>query len=329
MPSRFNDRLVILRFTIVIMGIGLLLHATGCMNVNDSDAPPVRSEAAIPNDANAPAFTFGIIYPISHPFYETVTERAEQAAAEAGGRLIVKAPDEASLEQQIRLLENMIRLKVDGIALSPINSQALAPYIDLAIESGIPVVCFESDAPSSRRLTYIGGDNAHAGAQMAQSLEGLLRESGMVLVESGLSTMSSHKQRLDGFLGYIRDNTDIQVVELKSHEGSDAHALAELEQMINNHPHFDAFVALDFISGSSSILAWKAMGLNRYALTFGMTPSIEEAIRNGQITLAVTQNEAVWGTQIVSTLLQAMQGEPVPDTFSTGESIIDLRKLSL
>lgn len=37
-------------------------------------------------------------------------------------------------------------------------------------------------------------------------------------------------------------------------------ALANLEAMIDDHPHFDAFVALDFMAGAASILVWKAMG---------------------------------------------------------------------
>jgi ribose transport system substrate-binding protein len=94
---------------------------------------------------------------------------------------------------------------------------------------------------------------------MAKSLKELLQDSGMVLVESGLTSIRSHQERLDGFRNYIREQTDIQIVELKSHDGSDESALIELEMMIDNHPHFDAFVALDFISGSSSVLAWKAM----------------------------------------------------------------------
>lgn len=309
------------RYTIAVLGLVVLLGAAGCTNGSSALLPLPADN--ISTESDVPAFTFGIIYPIAHPFYENITERAEHAAAAAGGKLIIKAPDEANVEQQIRMLENMIRLQLDGIAISPIDSKALAPYIDQAIEAGIPVVCFESDVPSSRRLAYIGGDNEHAGAHMGQALAGLLRNGGMVLVESGVSSMSSHQERLDGFLDYIREETNIQILEVKTHEGSDERALAELEQMIDDHPHFDAFVALDFISGSSSILAWKAMGLNRYALTFGMMPAIEEAITNGQITLAVTQNEANWGNQIVDSLHNAMQGKPVLERIDTGESIID------
>ena len=72
-----------------------------------------------------PRRTFGIIYPMADVYYEAVTESAARAAESAGVRLIIKAPDEANLEQQIRMMETMIKQGVDGIAISPIDSEAL------------------------------------------------------------------------------------------------------------------------------------------------------------------------------------------------------------
>jgi ribose transport system substrate-binding protein len=272
-----------------------------------------------------PEFTFGIIYPLVHPYYEIVTAEAERAAEALGGRLIIKAPDEANLEQQIRMIEDMVRKQVDGIAISPIDSEALTPYIDYAVEAGIPVICFETDAPNSLRLTYIGGDNEHAGGLMGQALKNIMGDEGMVLVEYGMPGMHSQKMRLNGFIDYIRDHTNIQVLEVRSHGGNEDQALYEIEQMIDAHPHFDAFISLDYLSGASSIIAWKAMGLNRYSLTFGLMPAIEEAIINGQISLAISQNEEKWGARIVGALRDLTMNKKLPDIIHLGDRIIDAR----
>lgn len=297
----------------------LFILLSACESASETELAPANIEVT----STAPDFTFGIIYSLAHPFYEIVTEGAEQAARTAGGRMLIKAPDEANLERQIRMIEDMIRQQVDGIAISPIDSEGLAPYINKAIEAGIPVICFESDAPLSSRISFIGGDNERAGWMMAEALQAIMGNEGMVLVESGMPTMKSHEERLNGFIDYIRENTNIQVLEVRSHNGSGEQALSEIEQMIDAHPHFDAFISLDYVSGTNAILAWKAMGLKRYALTIGMMPAIEEAIVNGQISLALSQNEAVWGQQIVEVLLRLMQGESVPEVIHTGDRIID------
>lgn len=271
-----------------------------------------ESSAPIGGSPPETGLTFGIIYPMAHSFYEMITQDAKEAAAEAGVKLVVKAPDEANLEQQIRMMETMIKMRVDGIAIDPVDTEALAPVIDKAAEAGIPVVCFESDSPGSKRLAFIGSDNYRSGVRMGETLAGLLEGRGMVIVETGMSRMGSLAQRLDGLLGYLNRQTDIQVLDVKYNEGKEALALSNLEAMIEAHPHFDAFVALDVMSGSASVLVWKASGLSRYALTFGVTPEIEEAMKNGQITAAISQNEAEWGRRIVDRLLDASQGRGIP-----------------
>lgn len=313
------------RRNVAALAVILLLGAAaaGCRE------PALSGENAssVPEAGVMPTRTFGIIYPMADPYYEAVTESAARAAEKAGVRLIVKAPDEANLEQQIRMMETMIKQGVDGIAISPIHSETLVPVIDKAVDAGIPVICFESDAPDSRRLAYIGTDNIRAGERMGHAIDQLLKGRGMILVSTGVAESLHLQQRLEGLLGYIHRETEIDVLEVRYHQGSSEQALADLEGMIDDHPHFDAFIALDFMSGTASILVWKAMGLNRYALTFGLKPEIEEAIQNGQITMAISQEEPLWGERIVEQLMRAGDGEDVPVFLDTGISLVVLNAI--
>lgn len=52
--------------------------------------------------------------------------------------LLVQAPDEANLEQQIRIMEMMIKRGVDGIAIAPADSLALTSVINKAVARGFP-----------------------------------------------------------------------------------------------------------------------------------------------------------------------------------------------
>jgi ribose transport system substrate-binding protein len=295
----------------------IVVLTSACRDGLPSIAQPIPDSVVGEKEA-APIKTFGIIYPMAHPFYEVVTQYAQEAAKLHNIQLIVKAPDEANLEQQIRMMETMIKMKVDGIAIDPVDSDALVPVINKAIKAGIPVICFESDSPSSERLSFIGTDNFQAGALMGEVVGKLLNRKGMVLVETGMLKMSNLKERLEGMLQYINEETEIQVLEVRYNEGSEPLAMSDIESMIDAHPHFDAFIALDLISGSTSVLVWKAKGLSRYALTFGMMPEIKEAIHNGQLTSAVSQNEHLWGEWIIKLLTQASEGKGLPAFSDTG-----------
>jgi len=57
--------------------------------------------------------------------------------------------------QEVEVIENVIARHVDGIAISALDDQGLAPVIEEATKAGIKVVTFDAPAPSSKALTYI------------------------------------------------------------------------------------------------------------------------------------------------------------------------------
>lgn len=304
-----------------------LLFASSCSNSGPEAHHPVNKISEYKVDTPA-GLTLGILYPMAHPFYEMITQMAEDASGPLGIELIVKAPDEVNLEQQIRMMDQMINQGVDGIAVSPVDGDALAPVIDRAIKAGIPVICFETDSPSSNRLSYIGADHYEGGALVGKVLDRLLKGRGMLLVENGFPNMPAQQRRLEGMLNYIDKHTDIQVLDIRYNHGSEDQALADMEVMIDSHPHFDAFVSLDLWSASSSILVWKAKGLNRDVVAFGMQSDIKEAIHNGQITSVVSQNEQQWAIEIIVSLMSAVQNKPFPDRIDTGTRVLTLETVN-
>ncbi len=309
------------KWTLTVVSFIVLLAASGCISGSSEEHRPSLYSSGPQPRSEAP-LTFGILYPMAHPFYEMITQMTEEAAAPLDIELIVKAPDEFNIEQQIRMMEQMIKQEVDGIAVSPVDGDALAPVIDRAVLAGIPVICFETDSPDSSRSTYIGSNHDEAGILVGEVLDGLLKGRGMVLVESGFPKLTAQQQRLDGMLQYINTKTDIQVLDVRFNNGSEDQALTDMEIMIDGHPHFDAFVSLDLWSPASSILVWKAKGLNRDVVAFGMQSDIKEAIHNGQITSVISQNEQRWATEIITSLVSAAQKKPLPDHIDTGTAVL-------
>ncbi len=287
-----------------------------------SPAKPMKEKAPSSDTASTP-LVFGIIYPTVNPTYETITENLKTASVDHAVKLIVQAPDEANLEQQIRIMEMMIKQEVDGIAIDPVDSTALVGVIDKAVAKGIPVVCFESDAPNSKRVAYIGADNVQTGVTIGRSVSKLLDGKGMVIVQSGMPHMLGLSQRLEGLKQYLNTYTAIDMLEISNNDGTEEDAIRQLEQMIEAHPHFSALINLDPVSSSSSILVWKAKGLKQYNIALGLTPAVQESLTNGQITRIISQNEQHWGESIINTLLAITDGQTVPQFVNTGIMEID------
>lgn len=305
----------------VLLAAGILLG--GCFHSGGaSDLPSQTSEEPRTNQTTGRQLTFGIIYPMVNATYEMVTEKAEAAAKDNNIQLLVQAPDEANLEQQIRFMELMIKRGVDGIAIAPVDPKALVSVINKAVSHGIPVVCFESDSPDSNRDAYIGADNRKTGIVIGQTVDRLLGGQGMILVESGRPHMLGYGERLNGLQDYLAKHTEIDVLEIRHNDGNEDFAALQLEQMITDHPHFSALVNLDFVSSSSSVLVWKAKGLTRYNIALGFTPSLTQALDNGQITRIISQNEQNWGADIINTLLLRSSRIGSPEWIDTNITII-------
>lgn len=80
----------------------------------------------------------------------------------------VSNPDPDGLIQADMIMEVLENQSIDGLAISVRNAQVLGPVIEAATAKGVPVITFDSDAPDSGRLAYVGTDNYFLGTTMAK-----------------------------------------------------------------------------------------------------------------------------------------------------------------
>lgn len=95
--------------------------------------------------------------------------------------------------QQGKLIDQAVQDGVDGIILSPINSDLIRKAIDRAADQGIPVVTADSDIENSRRMCYVGLDGARAsriaGRLMGQFLGGT---GDLAIISSAIATENNN-----------------------------------------------------------------------------------------------------------------------------------------
>ncbi len=117
------------RKTILTAVSGLALLAAGVSTLH-----------AAPKGKDAPVTVF--VSPLTFAFSHFVflTDQLEDEAKKIGGVTIVKADGQLSAPKQIADLEAAIVQGVDGIILSPVEADALAPVVKEAIAAGITVV---------------------------------------------------------------------------------------------------------------------------------------------------------------------------------------------
>jgi ribose transport system substrate-binding protein len=127
------------------------------------------------------------------------------------------APDKADNNAQKQAFENQLAANVNGIAVSPIQADAFAPVIDKAVESGVPVITFDSDAAKSKRLCYIGTNNFEAGKKAGEAAAALFPSGGNIVAFVGNMSAQNARDRFDGFLEGVKGK-NIKVLLDKPYE---------------------------------------------------------------------------------------------------------------
>ena len=118
-----------------------------------------------------PTYTFALVSKVlSNPWFNLAEAGCKERAIERGVECIYTGPTELDANEQADVVRGLIAMGVDGIAMSVIEEDVAAEVIAESIAAGIPFVTFDSDAPNSERLAYIGTDNFAFGQELGKLL---------------------------------------------------------------------------------------------------------------------------------------------------------------
>lgn len=84
------------------------------------------------------------------------------------------------MPDHIALMEELVDKRVDGIAMAPVDPDDLKEVIDKAVDSGVPVVTFNTDVPKNRRICFVGQDSLTAGRVAGELMNEILGGEGIV-----------------------------------------------------------------------------------------------------------------------------------------------------
>ncbi len=126
--------------------------------------------------------------------------------------ITVGTASQTEIEQQIELVDNLIKDGADAIVLVPIDSKALVPVTVKALKSGVKVINIdikldeellrESDA----ELTFVGPDNKTASKKAGDVLAAKIGKGAKVILIEGLPAAENAQQRKAGFMESISES---------------------------------------------------------------------------------------------------------------------------
>jgi simple sugar transport system substrate-binding protein len=225
-------------------------------------------------------------------FWAVAKRGAEQAGKDLG--VNVQYSESANDPQkQAQLIDAAVTDKVDGIAVSAPNPDALRDPLKKAVDAGIPVITLNSGQTDSAELgaiTHVGQDETIAGEAAGRRLaEGGSQKLLCVIHEQGNIGLN---QRCDGakqgFGGEV-ENLQVKGVEDIST------TLTEIQSKLESDDSVDAILTLNPDIAVAARDAVAGSGSEAKLATFDLSGDVVSAIEAGEIEFAVDQQQYLQG----------------------------------
>jgi simple sugar transport system substrate-binding protein len=256
------------------------------------------------------------------PFWATIKEGADRAAADASVEVAYQAPETFDLDQMAGLLTAAVEEAPDGLIVSIPNADAVAGPIRSAVEAGIPVITINSGfdvARSLGSLLHVGQSEYEAGRVAGDAMRKgggtkalcLNHELGNVALDLRC------KGFIDGFAG------SVEVLPVAAEPEQTGKAIGD---KLAEDTAIDVILALNAtIAGEPAIAAAKALpeGRRVRVATFDMTRAVLQAVAAGEAAFAIDQQPFLQGYLPVQYLALLVRHGVVPvSNVSTGPRLI-------
>ncbi|WP_207646379.1 ABC transporter substrate-binding protein [Cellulosilyticum sp. I15G10I2] len=263
-----------------------------------------------------------IVKGLQAEFWQPVRMGAERAARDYGIEITFEGTyGEGETEAQLDILRNVLDRNPQAIVLSAVDSRAATPYLERARAAGIPVIGFDSGVDSPIVRTTVATDNYGAGALAASKMAELLDGTGKVAVIVQDDTSRVASDRRDGFVDIIEQQyPGMEVVAIKYGEGNVDLSAERAKEIIREHPDVSGIFGGNEGSAHGVIKAVKELNKEGEILIIGFDSGriLLDAIREGVVAGAVTQNPSAIGYLAVEAAIRAYRGETLPPFIDTG-----------
>lgn len=276
--------------SVLLLVCFLLVTLVACGGAEDSTTT-VKEDVATTEDAASKGTYYLIGMNINIPYWQDHKNGLETAAAELGVEAVFTGENGVDVAKQVDMFEQIVAKKPAGILVCPIDADAMTPSINKAIDAGIPVICFQSDAPNSKRLTYIGAGDFASGYEAANILAAAIGEKG----EVGLMTIPGigvTDARQAGFELALKEKyPNIKLVAVVNDEGDPSKAASVSSQMIQAHPNLVGIFGDDASSGvgaAASLREANKIGKIK-VVAFDKDSTLLDLVASGEIEATIMQ----------------------------------------
>ncbi len=248
--------------------------------------PPAAPEEAA-EEAPAGGYKIAIVVKnLGNPFFEAVDQGAQEAGAELGDEIIFQGPATPTAEGQIEIIDALIAQRVDAIAVSANDPDALVPVSQKAMEAGITMLSFDSGiAPAGRQLHVSQADMEAIGRVEVQMIGEQLDYEGQIAILSAASTMTNQNTWIEWMKEELKDPKYDEMELVATVYGDDLREKSynEAQGLFKSYPDLKGIISPTTVGIAATARALQDAGLcGEIKLTgLGLPSEMAEYVRDG------------------------------------------------
>jgi ribose transport system substrate-binding protein len=248
----------------------------------------------------------------SNTVFQAAYAGAKDAAKELGPQYGVdvtidwQTPPDEDAQKQAEAVEALSSRGAQGIIVSCSEAHTLTPAINDAVARGSLVVCFDSDAPRSKRFAYYGTDDTACGRAVMDELAKAMDEKGTIAILAGNQSAPNLQKRVAAVKDELQKYPNMTLLDSSGgvfyHQETPQKAVEALTSAQNANPQIQGWA---LVGGwplfTANALPWPAGQVK--VVSVDALPAQLAYLRDGHVQVLLAQDCYGWGYKSVQIVL--------------------------
>lgn len=229
---------------------------------------------------------------VNLPYWQEAQAGLTDASKQMGVKAELAGPDKFDPQEQLKAFQKVVESKPSGIMISVTRPELLQDAINNAVAQGIPVITVDSDAPTSKRVMFVGTDNFRAGGESGKRMADLLKGAGQVVIIT-IPGQLNLDDRARGVNDAMKKYPGIKIAQTIDDNGDPRVANDSMSALLKAKAKIDGIICLEASGGSGAAEALHRLDLKIPIVGFDKDPETLDWIDRGGITATVAQKPYV------------------------------------
>ena len=238
-------------------------------------------------------------------------------------------PPAEDAEVQAQRVRQAVNDGAAAILLSASDASKLNGAINDAVDRGVPVMMFDSDAPASKRFAFYGVDDAKTGQQTMAELATLMNGKGKVAILAGNQNAPNLQARVKGAKDEAAKHPGITIAGVFNHIETPQDAAAEVIRVNNAYPDITGWAMIGGWPLFTQTLLTDLNPAKQKVVAVDALPAQLAYVDKGIVPVLLAQSVYLWGSVGVKTIFEMVHDKKTPASVMIPMELVRVTKANL